>query len=38
MAIIEFVERDVVAKRVDRKKIKSEDKSKKDTPQEQKTV
>ena len=33
MAIIEFVERDVVAKRVDRKKIKSEDKSKKDTPQ-----
>ena len=38
MAIIEFVERDVVAKRVDRKKIKSKDKSKKDTPQEQKTV
>ena len=27
MAIIEFVERDVVAKRVDRKKIKSEDKT-----------
>ena len=32
MAIIEFVDRDVAAKRVDRKKVKTEDKSKVQTP------
>ena len=32
MAIIEFVDRDVEAKRVDRKKVKSEDKSKEQSP------
>ena len=32
MAIIEFVDRDLVAKRVDRKKIKTEDKNKENTP------
>ena len=32
MAIIEFVDRDVEAKRVDRKKVKSEDKTKEQTP------
>ena len=32
MAIIEFVDRDVEAKRVDRKKVKTEDKSKVQTP------
>ena len=37
MAIIEFVDRDLEAKRVDRKKNKSEDKSKDTTP-EQKTA
>ena len=38
MAIIEFVDRDVEAKRIDRKKIKTEEKNKQVTTPEQKTA
>ena len=38
MAIIEFVDRDVEAKRIDRKKIKTEEKNKQVTAPEQKTA
>ena len=38
MAIIEFVDRDLEAKRVDRKKVKSEDKNKEQVTPAQKTA
>ena len=38
LAIIEFVDRDVEAKRIDRKKIKTEDKNKQDQTPAQKTA